>query len=680
LISLLTTPGLTGQKPPESTSADVLAEFAVTGGAVPGFIEDRACSAGGCHAEFCRTFADMEKAHSFHRPRADAFVEDFSSGYFHELSHNHYQVERQGERLYFRRYQLDEKGERINQLEQEIDWIHGAATLVRTYLYQTALGELYQLPIAWYTETQSWGMAPGFDLPHHLNVERRVRKECQFCHNGISDLPGADTYGEPDVFPKNVTEGIGCQRCHGAGAEHTRLGLLQQAGDPSATEKAVRSSIVNPERLAPKLNDDVCNQCHARTTLMVPGLVRFDRGIFSFTPGEALSDYLVQVEITTDSKLPAGRIGAISQPFRTEHSRCYQASDGALTCAFCHDSHQKIPPQEKPAYYRAVCLRCHEKTDCGFDPATDNYDAEPVSDSDAGTGADSSSGSDDCISCHMPKRPSNVNHFPVTDHLIKKRPERPAVPPFKRVIPVVTDAKTVGLEGDIGELYRAAIVVQAGGGAEAVDYLERMIRVTNPSEATPYLILARGQLQQGRMQALERTTRAVLQQYPDQRLALEWLAIARDSQGDTKGAEQLLRRSLEQLPIRVETLFNLGRILLSAGRPKDALSELQRATELRPNMTVAWYYLGRTHAALDQSEEAVNSYRRALALRPDDARSYLALGRLLLRLGRPDEARRYWRHGIRVARNPEPIAEALHAALGETISNQPPAAQEMPPQ
>ena len=39
----------------------------------------------------------------------------------------------------------------------------GSGNHSRGYLYRTPSGELYQLPLMWYTQTGRWGMAPGYD-------------------------------------------------------------------------------------------------------------------------------------------------------------------------------------------------------------------------------------------------------------------------------------------------------------------------------------------------------------------------------------------------------------------------------------------------------------------------------------------------------------------------------------
>ena len=116
----------------------------------------------------------------------------------------------------------------------------GSGKHSRVYLYSTPNGELYQLPIAWYTQEKRWAMAPGFDRPDHLGVHRRVRRECMFCHNAYPDVPaGSDLYGPYQTFPAELPEGLGCQRCHGPGAEHARLALL--GGESEAEEKSVRA-------------------------------------------------------------------------------------------------------------------------------------------------------------------------------------------------------------------------------------------------------------------------------------------------------------------------------------------------------------------------------------------------------------------------------------------------------
>ncbi|HSN87146.1 MAG TPA: hypothetical protein VL025_10340, partial [Thermoanaerobaculia bacterium] len=206
---------------PSSVTSDLAAfGFSPTTGVAPGTVPERACTL--CHGDLAETYAHKGMARAFQRPRPSSDIEDFSAPPFiHAASDQTFQMMRSDGRLVFRRWQTAPDGQPINTFETAVDWILGSGDHARTYLYQTPGGELYQLPLAWYTQTRSWGMAPGFDRPDHDGVVRRVRRECVFCHTGTPDLPaGADAYGAPQIFPSEMPEGIGCQRCHGPGAEH----------------------------------------------------------------------------------------------------------------------------------------------------------------------------------------------------------------------------------------------------------------------------------------------------------------------------------------------------------------------------------------------------------------------------------------------------------------------------
>ncbi|HMB52966.1 MAG TPA: hypothetical protein VKU40_06590, partial [Thermoanaerobaculia bacterium] len=266
--------------------------YSVTGGAAAGYVDDGVCAT--CHADLAATYAEVGMARSFHRPRAATGDEDFESGFFHSPSQRHYRMLRDGEGYLLRRYQLDAAGEEINVLEQPVDFVIGSGNHSRLYAYRNAAGELFQLPLAWYSqEGGHWGMAPGFELGNHQGIRRQVRRECMFCHNAYPDVPaGSDEYRQPHVFPERLPQGIGCQRCHGPGARHAALAFAE-APRPAA----VRAAIVNPARLEPARRDAVCESCHLQPASQVFRPRRFDRADYSFRPGQPLEDFLVPVDV-----------------------------------------------------------------------------------------------------------------------------------------------------------------------------------------------------------------------------------------------------------------------------------------------------------------------------------------------------------------------------------------------
>ncbi|HKO54561.1 MAG TPA: hypothetical protein VJ276_01715, partial [Thermoanaerobaculia bacterium] len=186
----------------------------VTTGAAAGYVDDAVCA--GCHAEIARSYREVGMARSFSRPRRATTIEDLGKPFVHARSHQVFEMVWRDDRLLFRRYQRDANGKPGNVLEQPVDWILGSGDHARVYLYQTPEGELYQLPVAWYGQTKSWGMAPGYDRPDHDGVSRRVRHECMFCHNAYPEIAETrDGYWRSQAFPRQLPEGTGCQRCHG---------------------------------------------------------------------------------------------------------------------------------------------------------------------------------------------------------------------------------------------------------------------------------------------------------------------------------------------------------------------------------------------------------------------------------------------------------------------------------
>lgn len=631
-VSLLAVvPGALGEDEPptDSPAPDPLAGlgFQVTAGAAAGYIEDRACAI--CHNDLWQSYQEVGMARSFTRPRTEAFIEDFEDNRFHhKLSGRWYSMHREGDRLIFRRWVEDSEGRPQHIYEREVDWILGSGHTSRVYLYQTPEGELYQLPLAWYSQdehgrsgpdTGHWGMAPGFDRPEHLGLQRLVHRECMFCHNAYPDVAvGSDLYGQPHVFPPELPEGTGCQRCHGPGAEHVRKALT--GGAEKVAE--LRATIVNPGRLPDDLRNSVCYECHFQPTVALHGVRRFGRGDYSFRPGELLSDYLLKVDIDEPGRPRAERFEINHHPYRLEQSLCFletQGRENALSCLTCHDPHRKVPQEQRAAHYRQACRTCHDVDACRL---------EEMGAPEGMAGVDSQ----DCVTCHMPRRRTqDVVQVVMTDHRIQRRPPGPErLAPLAEKDPVITDIELLAsLEGPLAEVYRTIPLLRAGSrDPAAVAHLEKALAEARPEAVTPYLDLARGQLATRNLEAAAATLRRVLAREPENPRALSWMAVVQAGLGQRPRALKSARKALEVVPDRAETHYNLGRLLLGYGQPDKALPELRRALELRPELAAAWFQLGQTLETLDRPAEAETAYRRALEIEPADDEVRAALDQL----------------------------------------------------
>ncbi|MDA1052662.1 MAG: tetratricopeptide repeat protein [Planctomycetota bacterium] len=625
--------------------------FAVTSGAAPGYIEDKACAA--CHQELFDAYQQVGMAQSFARPRAEILSEDFENSHFvHQASKRHYEMLRIGDGLIFRRYQLDDAGQPINEFERRVDWILGSGKHARNYLYQTEVGEMYQLPVAWYPQEQRWDMAPNFEAPEHEGVHHAITRECMFCHNAYPNVPeGSDAYSNANTFPRTLPQGIGCQRCHGPGAEHVRV-----ASSDKASAERKRETIVNPAKLSPQLRDDVCNQCHFQPSSALAGMRQFGRADYSYRPGNPLAEYLIDLDVVEEGKQSSERFEINHHSYRLSQSRCFLESPETMSCLTCHDAHHTVPEADRAKHYAAACAKCHKADDCTLEA--------PVGGHPPGLDAQ------DCASCHMPKRRTqDAVHVVMTDHLIRKTPldgsQLAAIqasrPKLKELVLSLPGAK----QGDDAyEMVHASALLRLSGYAlaEPANKLENVLAALDPPAVDPFMDLTMAQLKQRRFAAAQHTADQILERIPDQPLALEWQGTALLSlrQGDV--AVEHLQRALAISPNRAEAHYNLGLLLLGQDNAKEASKRFERALELRPNMVLAAYYRGVVMERMERAEDAVRAYEQALQIEPSFGRAYLNLGQLLLTLDRRDDARRYLRHGIQVATNAEPLIELFQKA------------------
>ena len=557
-----------------------------------GYVDDASCAS--CHADQAKTYQHVGMAKSFYRPRAAVFIENFDApAYFHERSRQYFEMRRRGEEIVFRRYQLAADGAPIHVFEQKVDWILGSGHHARTYLYATPGGELYQLPISWYTATREWRMAPGYDRADHDGVVRRVRHECMFCHNAYAAAPEEklSAFWRTQTFPRALPEGIGCQRCHGPGAKHV--------------EKQTRDTIINPVRLGTRLRNDICYECHMQPTVIISGVRKFGRDIYSFRPGQPLDEYAHRLDIDEADLPRAERFEINHHPYRLEQSRCFTASEGRLSCLTCHDPHKKI---SDAAHYRKACMSCH---------ATPHRASE------------------DCTSCHMPKRrPQDVVHTVMTDHYIRRMPGGPELLAAREERePAITNVDSPD------ELYNMVALVRVTGGANA-DSVRRLVQLLNarkPAELEPYVDLASGLLRQRKWKELDGTATYILARDPKQELALEWRAIARAAL--TRDTDEAIR-VLSKLE-RPEAVFNAGVFLAGRGRMKDAIPLYERALAARPNLAAAWLRLGEARRECGDVSGAIDAFRRTLEIEPTHAKAKEAIVDALRATGNVEEAERY---------------------------------------
>ncbi|MEZ5356734.1 MAG: tetratricopeptide repeat protein [Bryobacteraceae bacterium] len=452
-----------------------------------------------------------------------------------------------------------------------------------------------------------------------------------FCHNAYPRISAGS--GKPfaeAVYEGALPEGIDCERCHGGGARHVEL-----AGRAGAARDAVRRSIVNPARLSADRQMEICMGCHLETTSFpLPNAVqRYDRGPFSYRPGEPLGDFLLNF----DHAPSAGRedkFEIVSAAYRLRKSACFLESNGKMLCTTCHDPHAPSRGAEAERQYAAACRQCH---------------SQPLS-------AASHTGSGGCAECHMPKRRTeDVIHAVVTDHYIQRRKppgdllaERSERQDIYRGEVVLYYPASLAETAD-NELYQAvAQVKQKSNVKEGVARLERAIAKYAPKRAEWRLELAEGFEHEGQWGKAADSYREAARLDPASAIAWQKLGTALRRSGRTEEAVAALRRSIAVDAGRALTWHELGLTYRSLDRPAEALDAMGKAIERDPELPEAHNNAGILRLAAGDATRAEAAFREAIRIKTSYADAHGNLANLLAAGGRTGEAQQEFTRALRL--------------------------------
>ncbi len=604
-----------------------------------GYVDPAMCA--GCHQNIAKTYKLTGMGHSLYRPTAEYTVEDYKN---HNTVDNkpsglsYTMVEHDG-KFYQRRSEKGFEGKETNVVEEQVDYVIGSGNHARSYLHRGLDGRLIELPVSWYVENSGyWAMSPGYDRAGQEDFRRAIPGECLLCHNG---LPLTGSYPERgdtglSLFPKEIPEGIDCQRCHGPGEAHVRAALA--AGTP---REKIRKAIVNPARLSRDRQLEVCMQCHLETSssLMPNEIRRYNRTIDSYRPGEVMGDYKIYFDRASGQ---GDRFEIAHAGYRLRISACFRSSQ--MTCLTCHDPHQSYNTSTSTAHYLAVCQGCHQ--------SVVHQASLP-----AGT---------NCLSCHMPKRRTDdVVHVVMTDHYIQRvKPDRDLLAPIAEVA-----NEPQGREGVVpyypsplpqtaeNELYAATAEVKHGSEG-GIAHLEHAILRSSPAAPDFYFELGDGFARAGKSDQAIRWYKEALRRKPEFRPATKQLAATLMGKGEYARATEVLRQAIEAPPADEALFTDLGNAYLHQRMLPQAQQALKRALEINPEQPEAQNLLGLIAVQKSDPAEAEAQFRGALRSQPDFAEAHNNLGNVLAAARNYPEAEYHFQRAVAI--NPN-YAEAHHS-------------------
>jgi predicted CXXCH cytochrome family protein len=604
------------------------------------YVDSALCAT--CHAEIANTFRKTGMGRSFYTLQTANAVEAFGKPFYHAASDSYLVMFERDGKYYQRRWQKGFDGREINVDEKQVDFVMGSGNHGRTYLHLSARNTLQQLPLGWYSEKGGyWAMAPGFDRPDYPGSTRVVTYECMFCHNAYPAIPKShDEVGAKPEFELPIPTGIDCQRCHGPGERH-----VEAAGRPGAQPAEIRAAIVNPKRLSPDRELEVCMQCHLETTAVsLPhDIRRFDRAPFSYVPGQPLGDF----------RLTFDRAGGMGERFEVAHaayrmreSQCFLKSEGKLRCTTCHDPHNIPRGEAAIAHYNGVCLKCHGAATKSLTTAAKPMPASGVHAAGA-----------NCISCHMPKRRTDdAVYMAMTDHFIRSRqpagdllaakaetPES-ATPPYRgKVVPYYP----ANLAGTEASLYNAlAQILEHSNMQEGLPLLENLLEQVRPQRGEYYADLAEGLSYVGQAAKAMPYFEAAVQHAPGSEIIARKLGSAQMEAGQLEKAEATLRRVVVMAPDDGGAWGMLGQVLWQRGRNAEAVAAFRKSISADPEVPEMHNSLGTLLLAGGDAAGAEKEFREAMRIQPSLPQAQMNLASLLASRGETDEARYHFERSI----------------------------------
>jgi hypothetical protein len=343
--------------------------------AEPAFVGSGACS--GCHEAEHAAWAGSHHNLAWTEPGPDTVLGDFDDAVFTHA----------GVTTRFRRdgaaYVVETGGPQGPWQRFEVSGVAGIAPL-QQYLIETAPGLVQALDIAWDVAAERWyplypdQLVRGPDNGlHWTGPYKSWNARCAECH--ATDYrrnydPRARAYA-----PERAEIGVGCEACHGPGADHLRWAAAPDAfagGDRGLTFDIAASAEAEIQQ---------CAQCHARRDPLTDGNPPVGTAFHDayrlalLRPGLYHADGQIEGEVYV--------YGSFLQ------STMYERG---VRCSDCHDPHAARVARDGDA----VCTRCHSPAGDRRFPGLRRADyTDP-----AHHFHDPASAGVRCVSCHMIER------------------------------------------------------------------------------------------------------------------------------------------------------------------------------------------------------------------------------------------------------------------------------------
>lgn len=584
---------------------------------------------------------------------------------------------------------------------------------LRQFLVEAPGGRLQALSLAWDPKEKEWfdvfgeeDRRPGewgFWAGRGMNWNAM----CADCHNTAFRKqydPKEDRYQS-----EWLELGVGCEACHGPGADHDDWQRQNRGekGDPFLAAMTLQEDMSRWT--------DVCGTCHARR-----GELQED-----YQPGQPLLDSFLP-EMPNHSAVfhPDGQI--LEEDYEYSSFLLSRMHAAGVTCLACHDPHSGGLRMQG----NALCLQCHQdrlSEDLGpIDPAEhSNHDP-------AGPGGQ-------CIACHMPtatfmqRHPRHDHGFRVPDPWLSKEigvPNACNSCHEDQSLDWAIEAVELWYGEKMERPSRDRALVVAGARRRSAGIVRELIQfvreepwpawravgasllgewVHRPEVAKTLVALLQDQAPLVRTMAaraldgadpaffgelraaLQDSVRSVrvsaalslraevdlnstagrelmiyLRHHGDQPTGAWLEAGLWMDRGENSRAVALLEKAVRWDPYSPALRQSLAVALDASGQSRKALQQCEKACELAPEDPALWFSLGLARGGVGDSEGALQALQKAVELDRGFARAWHNVGLAHAALQQPKEAIRALERACRI----EPMAADSWFALATVFHDQ----------
>lgn len=561
----------------------------------------------GCHSDIYNTFIETGMGKSFDVANKQKSAGNFDGVkiLFDSIKNFYYRPFWKSDTLFVEEFRL-EGHDTIHKLKQEVHYIVGSGQHTNSHIFSVN-GYLYQAPFTVYTQTGTLDLPPGFEAGMNSRFSRPIGLECMSCHNA---MPTKFVAGSENKF-EAVPHGIDCERCHGPGSLHVKKISM---GNITDTSKQADLSIVNPKRLSPARQFDVCQRCHLQgNAVLAPG-----KDFFTFRPGMKLNEvmdiYLPRFTNSEHEFIMASHVD------RFTLSKCYVGNEAAFNCTSCHNPHVSVR-ETNIERFNQTCKGCHS-------PAPNHNCTAPKTEIIAA--------GFNCVQCHMPKSGSiDIPHVTVHDHYIRKpKAEMPDTAGLKKFVALVAvNNKNPNPRSKINAFLQQFERFEAD--LQYLDSAQALLAVQNSTDFLPEFIHLRYLRKDygGIIQLVEVNggREAWLNRLKNRSMANAdaWtayrIAEAYKHFKDYAQALRFIEKAANLAPHHPDFLLKKASILALGEEYYTAAETYKIVLAMQPNLAEAWSDLGYAYLAMNDLEEAHDAIRRALKLNPDYTQAQMNL-------------------------------------------------------